>query len=356
MNKKYFLSTKALQAVDTSKASFTAVLTTEVIDRQGELVKVDGINTNDFAVSGAPIFLNHDYANHLANGKRRPDLPAEIWKADNKMMGTGYFHQKTKDSAAICALVMERIVSAVSIGFTSGRKVPTMIGQKCVKVVPQCDLFEWSVCTVLSANQGSGIIDVYSPQQIEQLKWFLGSPRSKDMPNALRASFKAMLANPSKFTPVSVRFPYQSVTEKKMADAAAVEVVDEPATQADSQPGGEPVIKPAMQETMTAITNLFGAVATELGQRIAPVADHQDAGFLKGLQGLVGGMCKQLRDETKAKFPDEMDLPEEAINDLDDYDPNTVTALFNELKSFNEGMLSDVDAADMQMKLEEMAG
>lgn len=386
---RYIQTTKAVQGFDASKACFTALLSTERIDRDGEVILLDGLDLNAFGESDASIMVNHVKTDVVANGKREPrnrSMPAEVWRDGNRLYGKAYFHQKTLLSEEMCKLVASGIINNVSIGCAYLEKpyFGKYNGQKAL-IAPRTMLSEWSILTVPPANPDTGILD-YTPEQAEKLACYLGSAGAGRLPPEFRETLKGLLFA-SKQAGVVVGKPYTSVTGRQSAmpevtpaEMAEVvnaveaserndavvdtiksdEVKEEEAKAETPAEVSEEVAEeslpevPAMQKWYLESMNMLGGAAKAMAENMAAVSDHQDAGFANAFRGFVGGMVKKLCAIIKEKYPD-AELPEQAVADLDDYDPQAMDTLFDEFSLFNDGEASDDEVEEAKAKAKKAA-
>tara|TARA_Y100001968_G_C19394972_1_gene737723 strand:- start:699 stop:1391 length:693 start_codon:yes stop_codon:yes gene_type:complete len=154
------VKTKELQAtVDaTSDKSIVAKITTESLDRDGEVLVPQGMNAKEY-MSNPILFWNHDYTQPIGR-------VSKIKRGSDAVYGTLEFAQRPKDYEGEFfpqfaeTLVKQGIVKGVSVGFIpeeGGMRVATKsdrdkYGNKCKKVFNQWKLLEVSLAP-LPANQ-----------------------------------------------------------------------------------------------------------------------------------------------------------------------------------------------------------
>jgi HK97 family phage prohead protease len=112
MNKVTKTFDGAIDDVNVGKREVVAVISTDAIDRDGEVVSPKGMKKKHFA--GNPVVMvNHDY--------QTPPVGKALWvKADgNRILAKYTITDKTQLGRDVFALIQDGILSAHSIGFIS---------------------------------------------------------------------------------------------------------------------------------------------------------------------------------------------------------------------------------------------
>lgn len=127
------MQTKALSAhIAPSASGFTAVITSETIDRDGEVLIPSGMNSREFE-QNPTLFWNHDYAEPVGKAvgplkRKEREIVADFVFAKRP---DGYAGEFFPEVAA--ALVGQGIVSGVSVGYVpeeGGVRMATDIDRK----------------------------------------------------------------------------------------------------------------------------------------------------------------------------------------------------------------------------------
>lgn len=120
---------KAELRVEADKREVLAIISTDSIDRDGEIVLPKGLKKKNYA-GNSVVFYNHDYQNSLPIGK-------SLWvkEADGKLLAKTYISDKTQFARDVFALMQDGVLNAFSIGFISrSSSAPT---EKEVKARPE---------------------------------------------------------------------------------------------------------------------------------------------------------------------------------------------------------------------------
>lgn len=101
--------------ISDSEHSITAVVSTEDVDRDNEVIKLDGMNLENYRKSGMPLLFQH-----------RPEwlLGKGLWIVvrDQKLIGKWRFHMKNDLSRETYELIKDGYIKQFSIGFISKGK------------------------------------------------------------------------------------------------------------------------------------------------------------------------------------------------------------------------------------------
>jgi len=175
---------------DTSVSEMTgeeidAIITTETIDRDGEVLISQGMDSTDFD-NNPVVFYNHDYAQpigkvtQLRRGNGKVDATIEFAKRPDDYQGA-FFPDFVK------ALIGQGIVKGISIGFmpkTNGTRKPTKkdksnYGDDVRQVYSQWKLLEVSVAP-LPAN-GTALVSAIKKGLVsqEEADQFLGTKKKR---------------------------------------------------------------------------------------------------------------------------------------------------------------------------------
>jgi HK97 family phage prohead protease len=152
------LTTKHLAAqvkMESDGHSFTAVISSDSLDRQQEVLLPDGCDVSEFMKTGT-LFWNHCY--DMPIGKA-----TSVKRRGNELVSEARFATRPDDYEGdffpdyVAALVRQGVVKGVSVGFAPVEtRMPTQkdlsrYGQDVRRVISKWKLYEWSVAP-LQAN------------------------------------------------------------------------------------------------------------------------------------------------------------------------------------------------------------
>ena len=151
MQKKQF----TFKMSDTGDRTFTAVINTDTLDRDDEVVLPEGMNSSEFDKSPT-VFWNHDYSKPIARCMKLRRGMTE-WMADAKLADKPAGHMGDWFPDEVYSLIKQGIVNGTSIGFIpTETRQPTQKdldrwGPKTRRVISKWKLLEFSV-TPLPSN------------------------------------------------------------------------------------------------------------------------------------------------------------------------------------------------------------
>jgi len=143
--------------VDTDNRTFKAVLTSEVIDKDGEIVKIDGISTKSFK-KNAIVLWSHDPFSPI--GKC-----LSFRKSGNSLVAETQLAKDDPLANRIWNLVKQDIIKGISIGFAiKDARYPTKkdlqdFGKSLRRVINKSEIFEYSLVS-LPCNEDALISSV----------------------------------------------------------------------------------------------------------------------------------------------------------------------------------------------------
>lgn len=146
MIKKIFSNEVRKEIQSDGKEVFWFKVTSEVIDRQNEIVKATSYNIDKFMENPVMFFQHNSF-----------DLPIGLWVdykiEKNELYLAGWFHQLTDEegnelSKTVKDYVEKGILKATSIGFQNINSHIERIDNKNIKVYDEIDLIEVSIVTI----------------------------------------------------------------------------------------------------------------------------------------------------------------------------------------------------------------
>lgn len=147
--------TMSIKAETDDERKFTAMITSEVIDRDNEVLLASGMNKKDFLKNGIILFNhNPDFPIGTTTALRRS---GDGWKA------TGRLAEGVQKAEDVWQLLSQGILKAVSVGFrVDEQRAPTKkdiaeFGKEVVNVISKWTLLEFSVVSV-GSNQEALIL------------------------------------------------------------------------------------------------------------------------------------------------------------------------------------------------------
>jgi HK97 family phage prohead protease len=105
--KKFFVAeeTKTLRNGDVE-----AYVSTEGVDRMGDIIKAKGWQLDAYRKSGSPVLFGHDQDKHIGNAVELEVQRKGLWSVTR-------FHEKTQMSREAAILARERLMPGWSVGF-----------------------------------------------------------------------------------------------------------------------------------------------------------------------------------------------------------------------------------------------
>jgi HK97 family phage prohead protease len=145
-----------IKTSDSGERIFTAKITTNDIDRDGEVLLPQGMDAKDFRRTPV-VFWHHDYTMPIGTSM-------ELKRADNHWTATAKI-ASTPFAQEVYTLMKEGVVRGVSVGFQPTESRPPskkdldMFGESVKRVYSKWKLMEFSV-TPMPANQNALIMSV----------------------------------------------------------------------------------------------------------------------------------------------------------------------------------------------------
>ena len=173
-------------ATDNGERTFTARITTNDIDRDGEVLLPQGMDSKDFKKNPV-VFWNHDYNQPIgiSTELKRGDT---YWTATAKIASTPFAQE-------IYTLMKEGVVRGVSVGFQPTESRPPskkdldMFGDTVRHVYSKWKLMEFSV-TPMPANQNALITSVSKGMlSRERVKALFNVDVPKELPKPKRVVY-----------------------------------------------------------------------------------------------------------------------------------------------------------------------
>lgn len=136
--------------------SFTATITTNAIDRDGEVLLPEGMRSKDFE-SNPVVFWNHNYDMPIGKATDLSKQP-NAWSATAELAKRPDGHEGEWFPDTVHALMRQGIIRGVSVGFqpiesrNPSKKDVATFGDEVTRVYSKWNLLEFSVAP-LQANQ-----------------------------------------------------------------------------------------------------------------------------------------------------------------------------------------------------------
>jgi HK97 family phage prohead protease len=141
--KSYVAETKTLKNGD-----IEAYVSTEAVDRMGDIIRTKGWELDNFRKTGAPVLWGHNH--HLPPIGKAVEIEAQrkgLWAVTR-------FHEKTAQSRELAVLARERIIPSWSVGFNplEAPEPRTVEGEMKGFIFKRQELLEYSLVSI-PANQ-----------------------------------------------------------------------------------------------------------------------------------------------------------------------------------------------------------
>lgn len=124
---------------------YTFVMSQEIVDRDGELVVLDGLDINEF-MKNPQLFYNHESRSYPIG------LVKSIRREDNKLIGDIWLNQITEESKIVKQLIDAGNLKTGSIGFSVSEA--NYDSHNDIYYLTKSILYEFSICNIPS-NTGS---------------------------------------------------------------------------------------------------------------------------------------------------------------------------------------------------------
>ena len=124
---------------------YTFVMSEEIVDRDGELVVLDGLDINEF-LKNPQLFYNHESRNYPIG------LVKSIRREGNKLIGDVWLNQITEESKIVKQLIDAGNLKTGSIGFSVNEA--NYNDKDGIYYLSKSVLYEFSICNIPS-NTGA---------------------------------------------------------------------------------------------------------------------------------------------------------------------------------------------------------
>lgn len=124
---------------------YTFVMSPEIVDRDGELVVLDGLDINEF-MKNPQLFYNHESRSYPIG------LVKSIRREGNKLIGDIWLNQITEESKIVKQLIDAGNLKTGSIGFSVSEAYYN--DKDGIYYLTKTELYEFSICNIPS-NTGS---------------------------------------------------------------------------------------------------------------------------------------------------------------------------------------------------------
>lgn len=124
---------------------YTFVMSQEIVDRDGELVVLDGLDINEF-LKNPQLFYNHESRNYPIG------LVKSIRRDGDKLIGDVWLNQITEESKIVKQLIDAGNLKTGSIGFSVSEA--NYDSHNDIYYLTKSELYEFSICNIPS-NTGS---------------------------------------------------------------------------------------------------------------------------------------------------------------------------------------------------------
>lgn len=124
---------------------YTFVMSQEIVDRDGELVVLDGLDINEF-MKNPQLFYNHESRSYPIG------LVKSIRREGNKLIGDIWLNQITEESKIVKQLIDAGNLKTGSIGFSVNEA--NYNDKDGIYYLTKSELYEFSICNIPS-NTGS---------------------------------------------------------------------------------------------------------------------------------------------------------------------------------------------------------
>ena len=169
IDEKFFTTVKSLNIEAGDERVFLCQMSVEVLDREGEVILVDGIDTSEYQTL-SPLLLNHD-PNKAIGKCLGLERAAGSLSGKFQVMKRPESFQGDFPADLAWEMIKQGVVNGVSIGFLpKEQRKPTakdkvIFGDNCNRVISKSKLIECSI-TPIPANQAA-TIDQVSKKELD---------------------------------------------------------------------------------------------------------------------------------------------------------------------------------------------
>ena len=129
--------------------SYTFIVSSEAIDRTGDIVKVDGIDYKNYMKNPVVLF-QHERSGK--NGTYPIGKTKRMWKENGKLKAEVELHEDTETARTVKGLIDKGMLNAASIGFRGVKREFKDVDGQQIRIFTKSELLEWSIVDV-PANQ-----------------------------------------------------------------------------------------------------------------------------------------------------------------------------------------------------------
>lgn len=151
--KKHYVAELDKKSINEEERTVTIVVSSEIVDRDGDVVKVAGINLKNYKKNPVVLWGHNSWSFPIAQAT---EISVDINK--KQIIATAKFAE-TKEALELWGLVKDRFVRAVSIGFMplesrlAGKHDKEVYGEKVNRIINKAELFELSFTNIPSNTE-----------------------------------------------------------------------------------------------------------------------------------------------------------------------------------------------------------
>lgn len=327
--------------VDRGRMAATAIISTPVVDRVGDVLNPLGCKLDNYRNNPAVLWAHGFDDITLPVGKSEdPDGNLSVSISEEGVAATCFFSQRSLEAAQIFELVDEGVVRGTSVRETpivSSFQRDQQYGD--LLIVDEWDLEEWSWCCVgvnpeavakaLGRNRLAGKPIVpsilkslsavapslkhygkgFDPAETVPVKKRYTPAQLKAMSDEDLTKAKADAENPEAITDEEKR--------RKAEEPAETDVETETETETESTDGTEPGNTPYGAQVVSAVHSAIAGAVANIEQAMGPLENPEVKAALSDIMAALGDQCTALEGVYTAQYPDQPALKADTGKDAE---------------------------------------
>lgn len=155
---KHFIVDIDTKTIDKDNRTCNVVISSEVVDRDGDILKVAGISLRNYKKNPVILWCHNSYEPSIGKA-------LEITKTDTQLLAVAQFAE-TPEALKIWELVKDGYIKCVSIGFSiveqrfANKRDKDVYGEKTNRVINKSEMYEFSFVNI-PANTDSIITAIH---------------------------------------------------------------------------------------------------------------------------------------------------------------------------------------------------
>lgn len=158
MEKQFKLFTVDEIKKDKDTGTFTAIISNNSLDRDGEIMLANGVDYKTFLKTGGTVFFNHDYSMPVGKATR-------LWKTNGNIKAEVKMAERPDDYKGdyfpeyLTSLITQDVIKGISVGFLiKDTRLPSKkdikdYGKGIKRIITKWELLEFSIAPLQSNTE-----------------------------------------------------------------------------------------------------------------------------------------------------------------------------------------------------------